>query len=95
MSGKQPNPARQDTLSIQEAADLYCQGRSTPATCRSYSAALRPFLSLCSNQGVDLCSEVTTGLVARLPASLAGLAPATPDLLRNPGVRYFRPHTSR
>ena len=77
MERKQPNPAGQEPLSVQQATDLYCQGRSTPATCRSYSAALQPFLILCSDQGVELCSEVTPGLIARLPSSLAGLAPAT------------------
>ena len=54
---------------IQEATHLYCQGRSTPATCRSYSAALQALLTLCSDRGAELCSELTPALVAGLPAA--------------------------
>lgn len=43
-----PDCGAPDQLFLGQAAELFCQGRSAPATSRSYRAALAPVLALCS-----------------------------------------------
>jgi integrase/recombinase XerC len=63
--------------SIAEAVALFCQGAATPASRRSYRAALAALEAVCPEEGVRLCSELTPRVVATLPGSLIGLAPST------------------
>ncbi|HUY55604.1 MAG TPA: tyrosine-type recombinase/integrase [Candidatus Nanopelagicaceae bacterium] len=79
LTGAQPEvpQKRAGSLPLVDAVDLFCQSCATPATSRSYRAALSPFLNACSDRGVIECSQVTPSVIASFPASLAGLAAST------------------
>jgi integrase/recombinase XerD len=62
---------------IAEAVTLFCQGAATPASRRSYRAALAVLEATCWELGVSLCSELSPRVVAALPNSLNELAPST------------------
>ena len=71
-------PQRRDARpSLAEAVELACGSCATPATARSYRAALSAFARVCADQGVTQCSEIDPSVTAAFPASLTGLAAAT------------------
>ena len=76
---RQPGRARSTGggPSLATAVALACQGCATPATARSYRAALAAFVAACAAQGVTRCADLTPAVVATFPATLSGAAPAT------------------
>lgn len=65
------------SVPIGEAVALFCRGAATPASRRSYQAALAVLEAMCSDHGVTLCSELTPRVVATLPGYFNALAPST------------------
>jgi integrase/recombinase XerC len=63
--------------SLADAVELACRSCATPATARSYRAALSAFARVCADHGVTQCSEINPSVTAAFPASLTGLAAAT------------------
>ncbi len=68
---------RDASPSLADAVELACRSCATPATARSYRAALSAFARVCADQGVTQCSEIDPSVTAAFPASLTGLAAAT------------------
>ena len=68
---------RDASPSLADAVELACRSCATPATARSYRAALSGFARVCADQGVTQCSEIDPSVTAAFPASLTGLAAAT------------------
>jgi len=64
-------------FSLGAAAQLFCDSHSSPATARSYRRALAGFAGFCDAQEVTAWSELTPSVLAKYPATLAGLAPST------------------
>jgi len=79
LTGAQPEvpQKRAGSLPLVDAADLFCKSCATPATSRSYRAALSTLVKACSDQGVTEWSALTPSVVTAFPASLAGLAAST------------------
>ncbi len=66
-----------DGVAVGEAARLFCDSHSSPATARSYRTALAGFTDFCDAQEVTAWSELTPALLAQYPATLGDLAPST------------------
>ena len=64
-------------FSLGAVAQLFCDSHSSPATARSYRTALAGFAGFCDAQEVTAWSELTPSVLAKYPATLAGLAPST------------------
>ncbi|HUY24252.1 MAG TPA: tyrosine-type recombinase/integrase [Candidatus Saccharimonadales bacterium] len=72
------DPQRRDAgPSLADAVELACRSCATPATARSYRAALSAFAKVCADQGVTQCSEIDPSVTAAFPASLTGRSAAT------------------
>ena len=66
-----------DSVAVEEAARLFCDSHSSPATARSYRTALAGFARFCDAREVTAWSELTPALLARYSATLGDLAPST------------------
>ena len=65
------------SLSLEAAAQLFCDSHSSPATARSYRTALARLTDFCHGLDVSSCMELTPSLLAEYQGTLAGLAPST------------------
>ena len=66
-----------DGVAVGEAARLFCDSHSSPATARSYRTALARFTDFCDGREVTTCTELTPSLLAEYQSTLGDLAPST------------------
>ncbi len=64
-------------FAVEEAARLFCDSHSIPATARSYRTALTRLTDFCHAREVTACTELTPSLLAEYQSTLGDLAPST------------------
>ncbi len=64
-------------LSLEAAAQLFCDSHSSPVTVRSYRTALTRLTHFCHAREALACTELTPSLLAEYQSTLGDLAPST------------------